>query len=463
MDTTKQLSPPSAPALPLARCWRAPVLGGVAEVLNQAADVCLHPLIILPLFFAVSGDTNAELGRVIALILAAGLLAGAVTAPLMGERWPRLRLSVLVLLTGCQGLLLLGLARSDDWLATNRLALTGGPLLALVFVALCGGSAGGLRLAVARVARAEGSWRTRWGRWTVVGLVGTVAGGFLARGRLSEVGGAFPRGYTDLFALAGGLILLACVGLTLLLALEWRERRAPVPGQFNLLVVPELLANNLAYGRFVFFRVLYAAGALADPFYIIYAVRELGASGRAAAGYLLTLVIARAVATLGWRALSVGGGNPLVLQLATFVRLLAPITALTLPPLLGSATLRDRLPAGDATNVIVFGTVFAAWGAASAGLDLAAPAIQAALTTPRERSAAQFVTGLSLAVAAIALPLGGLIADRLGFSFLFIIALIVGLGTLLAGGLIDEPGVFVLRHASNERPVLRRRNARREG
>jgi MFS family permease len=227
--------------------------------------------------------------------------------------------------------------------------------------------------------------------------------------------------------------------------------------------VPELLSNNLAYGRFVFFRILYACGALADPFYILYATRELGASAHIAAAYLVTLVIARAGATLGWRAVSIGSGNPMVLQLATFVRLLAPITALTLPPLLGSATLRDRLPGGDTTNLIAFGLVFAAWGAASAGLDLAAPAIQSALTTPRERGAAHFVTGVALAITTLALPLGGLIADRLGFSFLFIAALVLGLGTLLAGGLIDEPGVFVLRPAPNERPVLRRRSARREG
>jgi hypothetical protein len=463
MDTTKQLPAPRELAPPRLRRWPAPLFGGIAEVLTRLADVCLHPLIILPLFFAVSSDTNVEIGRAVALILAAGALAGAVTSPLAGDRWPKLRLLTLVVVTGAQALLLLGLARAGDWLTTNHAGLASGPLVVLIAAAACGGCAGIMRLGAARIVRAEGSWRTRWGRWTVLGIIGTLAGGYLARRELVRTAGAFPEGYTRLFAIAGFATLAACAVLALVLVLEWRERGPLAPGRPELLVVPELLSNNLAYGRFVFFRVLYACGALADPFYIIYATRELGAGVRAAAAYLVTLVVARAVTTLAWRALSIGSGNPMVLQLATFVRLLAPITALTLPPLLGSATLRDRIPGGDTTNLVAFGIVFAAWGAASAGLDLAAPAIQSALTTPRERGAAHFVTGVALAITTLALPLGGLIADRLGFSFLFIAALVIGLGTLLAGGLIDEPGVFVLRPAPNERPVLRRRSARREG
>jgi hypothetical protein len=47
----------------------------------------------------------------------------------------------------------------------------------LIVVALCAGAASTLRLAVVGIVRAEGSWRTRWGRWTVLGIFGTVAGG----------------------------------------------------------------------------------------------------------------------------------------------------------------------------------------------------------------------------------------------------------------------------------------------
>ena len=73
------------------------------------------------------------------------------------------------------------------------------------------------------------------------------------------------------------------------------------------------------------------------------------------------------------------------------------------------------------------------------------------------------MTNVALALATLVLPLGGLIADRLGYSLLFIIALVMGIVALLAGGLIDEPGVIVLRQGPGDRAVLRRRGTRREG
>lgn len=460
MDQTKQLAPPaSVPARP----WRSITLAGAAELVARIADVCLHPLIVLPLFFAAAGTSPTGVGRAIALILGTGVLAGTLITPLTAERWLRTRLIVLITTTALAAILLLGLSRTTRWLVNHRLDLTGGPLFVLVVIACCLGIASTLRPAIARVTHADGPWRTRWGRWLLLGSVGTLIGGFVARGTVTRLGNTFPDGFTTLFALAGAMFLLASLILGGLLGSEWYASMDTAQGQSELLIIPELLMNNLAYGRFVFFRIIYACGALADPFYIIYAVRELGANGRILAIYLLALVIARMVGAVGWRALSINGGNPLVLQLTSFVRLLAPITALTLPPLLGSAALRDRLPGGEATSLLAFSIVFVAWGIASAGLDLSAPAIQTALTTPRERIAAQTVTGLALTIAMLALPLGGLIIERLGYSFLFIVALLIGMGTLLAGGLVDEPRVLILRHAPDERRILRRRGIRREG
>lgn len=460
MDMTKQLPPP---AMPVPQPWSSTLPAGIAEILDRLAETCLHPVIVLPLFFAAAGASATGIGRAIAIVLGIAALAGALTAPLAGERWPRARLITLSAVTGLAGLTLLILARAGGWLTSQHDDLAGKPLIFLALIGACLGIGANLRPALARITRPDGSWRTRWGRWLLLGIIGTVGGGFMARGPASQLVAAFPTGFTTLFALAGAALLAAFAILLALLALNWHREAQSSPARTDLLAIPELLANNLAYGRFVFFRALYACGALADPFYIVYAVRELGATGHNVALYIVALAIARAVGALIWRALSISAGNPLVLQLAAFVRLLAPITALTLPPLLGSAALRDRIPGGDAASLVAFGLVFIAWGIASAGIDLAAPAIQTALTTPRERIAAQAVTGIVLAIAMLALPIGGMIVDRLGFSFLFIAALLVGMGTLLAGGLIDEPGVLVLRAAPNERPVLRRRRTHHEG
>ena len=466
---TRQLPPPSSAPLPRQRVWYLPLFGGVAEVLAQLAQVCLHPLIILPLFFAVFASTNSGLGGAVAVVVAAGSIGAALAAPFQIERWPRIRLYLLLVAVLAQALILLVLAKQGPRLNTALPALGGWPLLWLALVAFGGGFAGGLRAAAAGIVRPEGSWRTRWGRWTVLGVLGTLLGGWLARNALGRAGEIFPSGFTRLFSIAGLALLATALLLAALILLQYFTAAMPVapphgPGNtFDPLALPDLLVNNLAYNRYIVFRILFALGALADPFYIIYATRELGASGRAAAAYLLTLAIARAVGVLVWRTVSISAGNPMVLQLVSFVRVLAPITALTLPPLLGSATLRDRLPGGDAASLVAFSIVFIAWGVAGAGMDLAAPAIQAAITTPRERPAATVATGLILAVSAIALPLGGLIIDRLGYSILFIAALVSGVATLLAGGLVDEPGAIVVRAAPSDRAIMRRRAPRREG
>ena len=135
MDRTKQLPPPAAPALPFVSRWHAPVLGGVAEILSRLADACLHPVIVLPLFFAIASDTATGIGRAVALFLAAGFLASALITPLSGERWPRLRLGALVIATALQAFILLGLGRAEEWLATNRLVLTGSALLVFIIAA----------------------------------------------------------------------------------------------------------------------------------------------------------------------------------------------------------------------------------------------------------------------------------------------------------------------------------------
>ena len=228
MEQTKQLPAPSAPALPLTARWQTPILGSVAEVLARLADSCLHPLIILPLFFAVSGDTFFGLGRAVALILAAGYLASAAILPLASDHWPRLRLGALVALTLLPAVILLGLGRATGWLETRRYELTGSALVFLIIATIGLGAVGTLRLAVVGIVRAEGSWRTRWGRWTVLGIVGTLAGGFLTRDSLLRAGDLFPTGFARFFTLAGLALLIAAIALAVLLALEWR-RRANLP------------------------------------------------------------------------------------------------------------------------------------------------------------------------------------------------------------------------------------------
>src|SRR5436190_23238722 len=93
---TRQLPPPASLPMPRRRSWFAPLFGGVAEVLARLAEVCLHPLIVLPLFFGVLGTTNLSIGGAVAIVLAAGSLGMALAAPFQVDRWPNLRLYTLL-------------------------------------------------------------------------------------------------------------------------------------------------------------------------------------------------------------------------------------------------------------------------------------------------------------------------------------------------------------------------------
>lgn len=437
-------------ALPAPRDRRWAILGPATELLTAAGDTWLHPAIILPLFFIGLTNSTPLIGLAIALLGAAWALGALPALPL--ERGTAAQTVSAIGAVALRALTLFLLALAGALLAARQPQLFTVAVALLAAGAFLGGFAEPLRRAH-DAPDAAGSGRARW---LLPSALAAVAAALAARPFLADAGANFPGRYLQLFALAG--VLLVPVAGALFLRRPARFTDDVVPRPFTeRTALLDLLLDNLAYGRLAIFRAAYAFGAIADPFYILYAARELGAGGRTAGTYLLALTVARAIAALAWRGLDAGGGHRMVLQLAAFVRLLAPITALTLPPLLGSATLREYLPGANAASLIAFGLVFAAYGAAGAGIDLAGPALQTAITTPRERPAAATVTALVLAATAFTTLLGGLVVERLGYQFLFIAALMTGLLALLASGLVEEPHAVVRRAPQGERPITRRR------
>lgn len=448
MERTNQL------ALPATRSWRNPALGLAIDLLTALADVCLQPLVIVPLFIVALTDSLVVAGVAVALMLAAREFAHPLAVGL--ERYTLLRLGGLIGALGLRALALFILASAGLVLAGQ-----GGPyrtvaLLLLTASGLLAGVAATIRREPASSSPATARLAGDRARRLLVGNAAAILAALAARGLLARADLRLTGSYTHLFLL-GGLLLTGATLAAVLLQPVAREasRRDP---RAHLATLVSLLMDNFAYNRLLVFRTLYQLGALADPFYILYATRELGGDGRAIGGYLLALVVAQAATGFVWRLLGLQGGQRIVLQLAAFIRLLAPIAALTLPPLLGSATLRERLPGGATTSLTAFGLLFVALGAARAASDLALPALETAITTPRERPVATIVSHLVAGVAAAAIVVGGLIADRLGFPFLFLAALGAGLAALLLSGLMEEPNLVILRSPPPDHPEPRRRH-----
>lgn len=267
-------------------------------------------------------------------------------------------------------------------------------------------------------------------------VAGAAAGAILVFRVLGPEGPAFPKNFTFLFVVA------ACA-LSAAVFFQARERERavrtadyhPNRGSTALEALRALLDTNVR--RFLVFRVLASLSALADPFVILYAFRELGAPVWSVGPYLATLVFARVCFTPLWSLVAARSGHRAVLQGAALARLLAPLVTLLLPFLADSRVYRDRF--NDLTPLwYAFGVVFVLQGAALAGQASSTFAYLLDIAPSDQRAAYAWITNAILMVVAFGPVAGGYIIERYGFERLFIGAALVSLAAIFASGMVTE-------------------------
>ena len=407
--------------------YLAGVTGGA---LTALAGALLYPSIVLALF--VSGFTGslATVGWVVALgtllwvlpsLLARNALAGRRKLPwLLGASLVRL---------AAVGLL--------AFVASSVDRLSDGQVLRTFFVcyatyALAGGLAARLSADVAVRAVDPHRLGGYLGQRALLALLAAFATGLLVARVLGDEGLDGAAGYTVLFVAAA----IALLGAGLFEARQREPRRAPAP------VRPAGTGQSALGGpgalRTVGFRLVLAAAALADPFFVVYAVRELGVPVAYAGGYLAALVAAQALAGPLWAAVAARRGTKGVLQGAALCRLLAPLIALTVPTLADTPLWADNV-ADSRALPWAFGLVYVAIGAALAAQ---ARGHHAYLLDVSGRAAgrpgAAAPSNAVVALAALAAVVGGVIADRFGFDRAFLVAAGVALAAVLASGALPE-------------------------
>lgn len=275
------------------------------------------------------------------------------------------------------------------------------------------------------------SQRNFWG-----GVLAFLAG-FLINRALSDAGAEIGSTFGTLFF--GSFAVLSLAAYTTLHVVEPPVRvpaRRP-PALAWLQQVPELLSQP-SLQRFLTYRVLLAAGTIADPFFVVYAQVALGAPPAVAGLYLSAMAVARFVSNLFWGWLADAWGNRLALQTAAFVRLLMPLLALTLPPLLRWEVIASRVPGGEAAIAYGYGLVFVAYGVALSGQTLANLTYALDLAGPDARPAFVGLVNTTLGVVSFVPLLGGLLVDRFGFEFVFFVALLLALASVLASGVLPQ-------------------------
>lgn len=437
-------------ALPAPSSRRVRFAAPLLALAHGVWDTAFQPLIILPLLVLAATGSLFATGGTLFIYSGAGAISFATASTVRTSPVARATRAALGVLSA---LVLFAVAAASAFAPRDSGRVTGYVPAALVlcFVLWNAAAAGH-----GECASSSSALNARTiNRWLLTGSVGGILTTVVLRGSLANGDLTTGRTYIVPALLAGAAALLtAIVGVA---AGVWntprQDRPASPPG-----VIAGLLGDNLAFDRLLLFQIVYHLGSLADPFFIVYALRELNAGGRAVIGYLFVLVISRFATLTVLRAFIREMPNRTILQLASFTRLGAAVAALTVPPLLNAAVVRDRLTPGNGALLAAYAIVFVALGAAGAASDHATPSLIASITTQQERHGALLLARLSSGATSAVFILGALLADRLGYPFLFIGALILGLAALLSSGLVAGPDLIVLRPGPTARHELRRRH-----
>lgn len=417
---------------------RNTVFGIANGALLMLADTLIHPTIVLAVFVSQITDSNLLVGLVPALSVGIWFLPQLFVAALVQGRQRTLPLAVwsTVIRTLSIGVLAaLGFAYGDRNPSTLLVAffvlysiynLTAGianvPLVEVV----------GRTMPANRLGFFFGQ-RSLWG-----GILGFLAGFMIDRILSAE--SAFPLSYALLFMAAFCALAFGTYTQAMMREPVDHPTGRQVPMLSQLREAPRLLGNG-HFRYFLAFRAFLSLAAIADPFYVVYTQRQLGAPASIIGIYIAAMTIARFASNLFWSPLGDRLGNRLVLQLSALIRLGVPLLALTLPPLLRWSALGRFTDNQSQWLYYAFGLVFVAYGVALSGQNLANMTYVLDIAPPAERPAYVGLINTILGVVAFVPVLGGTLVDRFGFQFLFIVAFLISLAGVLASGTLHEPRV----------------------
>ena len=280
-----------------------------------------------------------------------------------------------------------------------------------------------------RLSRVLGQ-RTVWGA-----VMGVVVGYTIAR--LLGDGEDAPATMAILFLLAFVALSLAAYVAAMVREPHRGDGHVTSLGH-PLSEAPHLLDNDY-FRRFLAFRAFLSLSAIADPFYVVFAYRQLGVPIDLIGLYVAALTVGRFAANLIWEPLAARRSNRLVLQMSALLRMTIPLLVLALPPLLRWSVIADRGLMDGRTLAYAFTLVFVVYGVSLSGQALANMAYLLDIAPEAERPAYSALLNAVLAVVAFVPLVGGLLLERFGFQFLFLVAFLIGFAAVLSSGALHEP------------------------
>lgn len=393
-------------------------------------DALIHPVLVLTLFVSLVTDSAVLVGLVPALNAALWFLPQGLAAALVQGRrrqlpWATWSAIVRAASIGVLAavVLLVGVSPSSTLLLAFFACYT---LYSLA-------SGFGFVPLVELTARAVPpqqrdfffSQRNLWGS------LSALLGGFIVERALAQG----EVGFAILFGVSFAMLTLAAY-TTL-----WIVER-PAPARTTTLRawlagVP-LLLTRPSVRRFLTFRSLLALSGVADPFFVVYAQAVLGIPAETVGLYLILSALARVLANPLWGWVVRWWGNRQLLQLTTALRLVMPLAAIGVQPLLAWDRLARYIEHPDRVVTVVFALVFVVYGATLAAQMLANFTAVLELARPDERPTLVGVTNTVLGFVAFIPMLGGYVVDRFGYTAVFLLSLGLSVLALIASGLLPR-------------------------
>ncbi len=251
---------------------------------------------------------------------------------------------------------------------------------------------------------------TFWALRNALGGMLALGAGFVLR-RLLDSELPFPRDFAYAFVCGTALSIVAYVSFSFV---KEPPGAVSVRQSFRGMLkrIPGLLKQDAILRRFLRVRFIGLTAILAEPFYALHAIQNLGAPASAIGLYVIAATGASIVANFLLRVPADRGRNVTVLQVGYAFVLLAPVAALLL---------------GDWR---AYSLVFMFAAAGNAGVSIAAWNLLYALAPAGDRSLYIGLSNTVLALPSLAPIVAGSIAMLLGFTNLFWLAAALAAVTL---------------------------------
>jgi MFS family permease len=418
--TVEGISPEAA--LHARRNFRLGVTNGV---LLGLVDGLLAPSIVLALFVNRLGGSNILVGLLPAIasggwFLPQVFIAGRVQGQLHVMHWYRgtafTRAICMTLLT----------------VATVSLAGYPGLLLGVFFLlysiySLAGGISGipWLEMVSKMIPpRRRGTFfslRSFWGS-----LLAMLSSGFLAALLAEQAFGGlpFPVNFAVLFGVVTVLVAAAYTAWMLM-----REPKATVAAQpITLRALTrrgrELLRIDSEYRAFTIVRILLALATIADPFYAVLAKVVLGAPNEVIGLYVAASAGAGLASNFIWGPLGDRASNRTLMMVTVIAVALVPLSALVI------SAFDTVLPVAVVSTV--FAAVFVLQGLAAGSARIVNNNMLLTIAPAAERATYIGFLNTVLGLVTFIPPFGGALVDVVGFTALFVLALVIAGSAMLA-------------------------------